>query len=79
MDFIHYSDSLLHIDLGGMEFDYEDIMSIISKGIRKSRTLLSCHLIGANNFGPAKFEGLMSLFKEKARFRAGELNEDLLK
>lgn len=51
VDFIHYSDTLLHIDLGGMDFDFEDLTKIIQKGLRRSRTLLSCHLIGANNFG----------------------------
>ena len=62
-DFIHYSDTLLHIDLGGMNFSFTELEHIFSRGLRKSRTLQSCHIVGANRFGAQKFEKLMQLLK----------------
>merc|ERR1712167_114893 len=44
--FIHYSDSLLHLDLSGMSFTFEALKELCSMGLRKSRTLLSCHMSG---------------------------------
>ena len=44
--FIHYSDTLMHIDLSGMGFSPEDCEEILKKGVKKSRTLLSAHLSG---------------------------------
>ena len=44
--FMHYSDTLLHLNLSGMEFSYESIIKVITNGLRKSRTILSCHLGG---------------------------------
>ena len=45
-DFIHFSDTLLHISLDGMSFPFESSLYIAEKGLRKSRTLLSCHFAG---------------------------------
>lgn len=67
-DFIHYSDTLLHIDLGGMNFNFNDISYIFQHGLRKSRTLRSCHIVGANNFGPSKFQELCKILDSKGKF-----------
>ena len=55
--FIHYSDNLIHIDLGGMNFMQTEIEHLFKYGLRKSRTLQSCHFVGANN----SFKGFNSL------------------
>lgn len=44
--FIHYSDTLMHIDLSAMDFSPFDADDILHNGIGKSRTLLSAHLSG---------------------------------
>jgi len=44
--FIHHSDSLLHLDISGMSFTFEGLQEIARWGLRKSRTLLSCHMSG---------------------------------
>ena len=62
-DFIHYSDTLLHIDLGGMSFSFAELEHIFVRGLRKSRTLQSCHIVGANRFGEQKFNKLMKILK----------------
>ena len=62
-DFIHFSDTLLHIDLGGMNFSQKELEYVILNGLRKSRTLISCHFVGAKNYGDKNYEVLMSLLK----------------
>ena len=42
--YIHTSNTLLHINLSGL--DLKNVNYIYKKGIRKARTLLSCHLGG---------------------------------
>ena len=60
-DFIHYQDSLLHVDFGGMNLPYIDMEYLFYRGLAKSRTLRSCHLIGVANYGPKKFRELLKL------------------
>ena len=38
-DFIHFSNMMLHIDLGGMNFHFFELAYIFERGLRKSRTL----------------------------------------
>ena len=64
-NFIHFSDHLLHVDLGGLNFNQIELEYIVDRGLRKSRTLLSCHLVGANNFGDEQFQRLLDLLKVK--------------
>ena len=62
-NFIHFSDSLLHIDLGGMNMSQKELQYIFAYGLRKSRTLISCHFVGANNYGDAKYNELLQILK----------------
>lgn len=81
-EFIHYSDTLLHIDLGGMNFTFTDISHIFQRGLRKSRTLRSCHIVGANNFGPSKFQELRQMLDSRNKFENDfgiKFNKELLK
>ena len=54
---------MLHIDLGGMNFNFVDISHIFEKGLAKSRTLRACHFIGVNNFGVKKYKELLNFLK----------------
>jgi len=44
--FIHYSDSLVHLNLGSLNMSYSQLEVVINRGIRKSRTLQSVHFSG---------------------------------
>jgi len=44
--FLHYSDSLMHFDMSGIEMSIEGYFHVAERGIRKSRTLLSIHMGG---------------------------------
>mmetsp|Transcript_2384 Transcript_2384/g.3647 ORF Transcript_2384/g.3647 Transcript_2384/m.3647 type:complete len:190 (-) Transcript_2384:2208-2777(-) len=46
--FLHFSDSLLHIDLSGLGLSPNSLKFILLKGLRMSRSLLSCHFSGIN-------------------------------
>ena len=59
-NFIHYSDQLLHIDLGGMNFAFAETHHIFTRGLRKSRTLQSCHFLGITGFGSERYQELLS-------------------
>ena len=43
-DFLHYSNSLLHINLSGLNL--KNIELVYKRGLKKARTLLSCHFGG---------------------------------
>lgn len=45
-DFLHYSDTLLAIDLSTMGFDKVSTEYLVVKGLRKARTLTTCVLKG---------------------------------
>jgi hypothetical protein len=45
---MHFSESLIHIDISGLCFNYHAVHYIIRKGLAKSRTLQSCHFTGCN-------------------------------
>jgi hypothetical protein len=46
VDFLHYSEYLLHLDISGMGLNFDSCKYIAFKGIRKSRTLISIHMSG---------------------------------
>ena len=60
--FLHYSDNLIHIDLGGMNFLQNEVEYILKRGLRKSRTLWSCHFVGAN-LSPKGLADLLKILK----------------
>ena len=64
--FIHYSDSLLHLDLSGMSFTFEGLKKLCSRGLRKSRTLLSCHMSGMGLHDP-QLNKIRQMLKIKER------------
>ena len=39
----------------------------MENGLRKSRTLVSCHLAGANTFGNLKYHKLLKILKVKEK------------
>ena len=43
---MHYSSSLLHIDLSGSNLPFESCLFIARAGISKSRTLVAAHMSG---------------------------------
>ena len=45
-NFLHYSDSLLHFDMSGIEMTFDGYYHVVTRGVRKSRTLLSIHMSG---------------------------------
>jgi len=45
-EFLHYSDSLLMIDLSGLGFDFLSAKYVIEKGLRKARALTTCVMKG---------------------------------
>lgn len=45
-DFLHYSSSLIHFDMGNLSLKFQDYKHIIERGVRKSKTLLAIHLSG---------------------------------
>lgn len=45
-NYLHHSSTLLHINMSGMNFSFEQIKYIFSNGLRKARTLLSVHFSG---------------------------------
>lgn len=65
-EFVHYSSSLIHLGLSNMGFTYKSLLYFIKEGLRKSRTLQSCHLTGADDFGEEKFEAVLRQLKVKA-------------
>jgi hypothetical protein len=47
--FVRYSKSLLHLNMSGMGLSEDTLNCLCTKGIRKSKTLLSVHLTGNIN------------------------------
>ena len=45
-NYIHYSDSLIEIDLSCMSFDEYGLQYLFERGLSKSRSVLICHLRG---------------------------------
>ena len=65
--FIHYSDTLLHIDLGGLNLLHPQIEYIFKNGLRRSRTLLSCHFVGINVNNEKEYREFMDLLKVRTK------------
>ena len=65
--FIHYSDTLLHIDLGGLNLLHPQIVYLFKNGLRRSRTLLSCHFVGINVNNKKEYREFMDLLKAKTK------------
>ena len=42
--FIHYSNTLIHLDISNLPISTQSYMYIAKFGLRKSRSLLSCHM-----------------------------------
>ena len=51
----------MHVDLGGMNMPFVDMEHLFIKGLAKSRTLRTCHLIGVSNYGPTKLKELFKI------------------
>lgn len=66
-NFIHYSDSLLHIDLGGMNHSQSELEYVMQHGLRKARTLISCHFAGANSYGKEHYQTLLEILNVRTR------------
>jgi hypothetical protein len=43
-EFLHFSNSILHFDMSGLGLSFESYKLICELGLRKSRTLISCHI-----------------------------------
>ena len=41
----------------------KELQYVFAHGLRKSRTLISCHFAGANNYGEAKYDELLQILK----------------
>lgn len=46
VDFVHYQDYLLALDISSMGFDYWSTRYFVENGLKESRTLTSCFLRG---------------------------------
>lgn len=63
-----------------MHFAFAELEHILSRGLAKSRTLLSCHLVGSNEFDATQLNNLCKILKTQkvrpeypARLDLGEL------
>jgi len=43
---IHYSSTLLHLDISEMSLSFNQLLTIASKGLMKARTLHAVHMSG---------------------------------
>ena len=50
-EFMHYN-NLLHIDIGNMNLSFDQMCHLITSGLRRSRTLQSCHMTGILSLTP---------------------------
>lgn len=64
IDFIHYSDSLLVIDLSCMSFDFISAKHIVEMGLRESRVLITCLMKGLDVTGE-QYQELVRIIKNK--------------
>ena len=65
-----------------MDFSFKDMEHVFARGLAKSRTLRSCHLIGVNVYGPQKFDQLLKILKARSAYQddfCAKLDREILK